>query len=264
MQPHMNTSVDRREAMFAAATLAGLGLAASSWSMPQDTSPIKPSVPPTTPESMGWDPKAGQFVLPPLPYKTDALEPHIDKQTMELHHGKHHQSYVAGLNAALAALAELRKKEADAADMRKWLRELAFHGSGHFLHVLFWNAMAPSASGGGGAPKGAIAAEIERNFGSFKQCSDQFQAAAVAVEGGGWGILAYEPVSKQMLIMQAEKHQNLTAWGVVPLLAVDVWEHAYYLKYQNKRKDYVAAFMNVINWEAVEKRWESASGKAVA
>ncbi|MCI0363729.1 MAG: Fe-Mn family superoxide dismutase, partial [Phycisphaerales bacterium] len=107
----------------------------------------------------------------------------------------------------------------------------------------------------GGTPRGTIAEQIDASFGSFKSFSDQFQTAAVAVEGGGWGILALEPVSKQLFIMQAEKHQNLTAWGVIPLLAVDVWEHAYYLKYQNKRKEYVSAFMNVINWEAVDRRY---------
>jgi Fe-Mn family superoxide dismutase len=121
--------------------------------------------------------------------------------------------------------------------------------------VLFWNAMAPSSAGGGGQPKGRIAKQIETDFGSFKLFADQFQAAATAVEGGGWGILAWEPFARQLLIMQAEKHQNLTAWGVQPLLPIDVWEHAYYLKYQNKRKDYVAAFMNVIHWEAVDRRF---------
>jgi Fe-Mn family superoxide dismutase len=262
------SDLGRREMLtslsLAAATVASLGLGADVLGARQNTSPIKPPVPPVTPESMGWDPKANQFVLPPLPYKTDALEPHIDKQTMELHHGKHHAAYVSGLNRALEELASLRKREPDPTETRNWLRELAFHGSGHFLHVLFWNSMASAATGAGGHPKGAIAKEIERNFGSFKQFSDQFQAAAVAVEGGGWSILVWEPISRQLLIMQAEKHQNLTAWGVQPLLPLDVWEHAYYLKYQNKRKDYVAAFMNVINWEAVEKRWETVSGKVVA
>jgi superoxide dismutase, Fe-Mn family len=159
----------------------------------------------------------------------------------------------------LKMLGEVRTGNRDAAETKHWERELAFNGSGHFLHVLFWNSMASPQQGGGGAPSGAIAKQIETDFGSFKQFADQFQTAANAVEGGGWGILVWEPIAKQLLIMQAEKHQNLTAWGVQPLLPVDVWEHAYYLKYQNKRKDYLAAFMNVIDWKAVEDRFADLS-----
>lgn len=236
----------------------GLGAAAiagSGWSgvFGQTSSPVKPSVQPVTPESMGWDPASRQYILPPLPYKYDALEPHIDKQTMELHHDKHHKGYVDGLNKALATLADIRTGKRDGSDIKHWERELAFNGSGHFLHVLFWNVMGPPSAGAGGQARGEIASQIERDFGSYKQFADQFQAAANAVEGGGWGILVYEPIAGQLLIMQAEKHQNLTAWGVIPLLPVDVWEHAYYLKYQNRRKDYVAAFMNVINWDSVNR-----------
>jgi Fe-Mn family superoxide dismutase len=251
----------RREAIaslgLGAVALAGAGLGVSAFS--QTTSPLPQAPAAPAPESLGWDGR-GQYILPKLPYNYDALEPHIDKQTMELHHDKHHQSYVEGLNKALKMLAEIRGGKRDAGEIKHWERELAFHGSGHFLHVLFWNSMAPPSSGGGGQPRGEIAAQIERDFGSFKQFSDQFQAAANAVEGGGWGILAFEPIAQQLFIMQAEKHQNLTAWGVVPLLPVDVWEHAYYLKYQNRRKDYVAAFMNVINWDAVNRAFVSGRG----
>ena len=269
-------SLPRREAIaslgFAAMALAGAGLGLNAEAFGQDVStPIRVGPAPMSLESLGWDPKTNQYVLPPLPYKYDALEPHIDKQTMELHHDKHHASYVTGLNRAIAALKDLRKREPEATEVRNWIRELAFHGSGHFLHVLFWNSMGPASASGessgastamGGQPKGELAKQIDKDFGSFKQFSDQFQSAAVAVEGGGWGIVAWEPISRQLLIMQAEKHQNLTAWGVQPVLPLDVWEHAYYLKYQNKRKDYVGAFMNVINWDAVDRRFADVSRAA--
>ena len=261
--PSNHLLLPRREMLatlgFGAAALAGAGISLDSRALAQDQNPATASSVPMTTEAMGWNAKTNQYVLPPLPYAYDALEPHIDKQTMELHHEKHHAGYVAGLNRALQTLAELRKKESDPTELRNWLRELAFNGSGHFLHVLFWNSMGPNA---GGPPKGNLAKEIDRCFGSFKQFADQFQAAAIAVEGGGWGILAWEPIGKQLFIMQAEKHQNLTAWGVEPILAVDVWEHAYYLKYQNKRKDYVAAFMNVINWNAADRRLALVAGPA--
>lgn len=253
---HMPQS-KQTEALFPRRQMLALGLGAAVLpgvaGLAQTTSPLPSRQQQVSPESLGWDPKTRQYILPQLPYKYDALEPHIDKQTMELHHSKHHQSYVDGLNKAMKMLGEIRAGQRDSAEIKHWERELAFNGSGHFLHVLFWNSMAPTNAGGGGEPKGNIAAQIANEFGSFKQFADQFQAAANAVEGGGWGILAYEPIAQQLLIMQAEKHQNLTAWGVVPLLPIDVWEHAYYLKYQNRRKEYVAAFMNVINWDAVER-----------
>jgi Fe-Mn family superoxide dismutase len=199
-------------------------------------------------------------VLPPLPYKYDALEPHIDKQTMELHHDKHHKAYVDGLNKALAGMAETG---AGKGDIKALSRDLAFNGSGHMLHVLFWNVMGPPPNAGGQpSGTGGLADRINKDFGSFKSFADHFQSAAIGVEGGGWAILAFEPISGRLMILQAEKHQDLTVWGVVPVLPLDVWEHAYYLKYQNRRKDYVAAFMNVINWNAVGKHYEGIVGRA--
>ncbi len=242
--------------MGAAALISAGGFAASAFG--QDSSPVKPTVMPVTPEMLGWDPKTSQYVLPSLPYKYDALEPHIDKQTMELHHDKHHKAYVDGLNKSLTGIKEFRA--GGTGDIRALSRDLAFNGSGHMLHTIFWRVMGPPPSAGGQAV-GALGERINRDFGSFKAFSDQFQAAAVAVEGGGWSILALEPISGQLVIMQAEKHQNLTMWGVVPILPLDVWEHAYYLKYQNKRKDYVAAFMNVINWEAVNRHYEGIAAR---
>jgi superoxide dismutase, Fe-Mn family len=254
---HARTAVHRRDALatLGLGAMAGLSVGASAFAQNEKSSPIQPAQPPLSPEAMGWDPKSGQYVLPPLPYKYEDLEPHIDAETMHLHHDKHHKAYVEGLNKALASLAEIRSNKRDNSEIKHWTRELAFHGSGHFLHVLFWNCMGPASAGAGGAAKGAIAQRIDKDFGSFKNFDEQFKATAVGVEGSGWGILAVEPTSSQLLVMQAEKHQNLTAWGVIPLLACDVWEHAYYLKYKNVRKDYVAAFMNVINWSAVDRHY---------
>lgn len=195
-----------------------------------------------------------KFELPPLPYDYQALEPHIDEQTMHLHHDKHHLAYVNGTNAALEKLEQMRGS-GDFVAIKAVERDLAFNASGHLLHAIFWPNMSPE---GGGEPKGNLAKKISQDFGSFANFKKQFSAAAVNVEGSGWGILAYEPSTAQLLTLQAEKHQNLTAQGVVPLLVLDVWEHAYYLKYQNNRAAYVEAFWNVINWEDVAARLDKA------
>jgi len=194
--------------------------------------------------------------LLPLPYAYDALEPYIDAQTMHLHHDIHHAAYVAGLNNAEAKLAEARQAS-DFSLVKHWSREAAFHGSGHLLHSIFWPNMiaAPQAKA---APDGTLAEAINRDFGSFEAFKAQFTAASVAVEGSGWGILAYRPDDDALVILTAEKHQNLTQWGVAPLLVLDVWEHAYYLKYQNRRAEYVKNFFNIINWDDVAARYEAA------
>ncbi len=196
----------------------------------------------------------GGHTLPPLPYPYKALEPHIDEQTMRLHHDKHHQSYVDGLNTAEKKLAEAREK--DNFDLIKhWEREAAFHGAGHYLHTIFWNIMSPK---GGSIPSGAIAEQISNDFGSIDAFKRQFAQAAEKVEGGGWAILVWSPRSHRLEILQAEKHQNLSQWDVIPLLVLDVWEHSYYLKYQNKRADYIKAWWNVVNWAHVNERFEQA------
>ncbi|MBE3577235.1 MAG: superoxide dismutase [Limnochordales bacterium] len=194
------------------------------------------------------------YELPPLPYPYNALEPYIDEQTMRLHHDVHHKAYVDGLNKAEAALAEARAK-GDFALVKHWSREAAFNGSGHLLHSIFWTIMGPNQ---GGRPSGELLAQIERDFGSFDAFQKHFTAAAVAVEGSGWAILAWEPNANKLIILQAEKHQNLTEWGVVPLLVLDVWEHAYYLKYQNRRAEYVNNWWNVVNWPEVARRFAQA------
>jgi superoxide dismutase, Fe-Mn family len=191
--------------------------------------------------------------LPPLPYDYNALEPHIDEQTMRLHHDKHHLAYVNGLNNAELKLAEAREKK-DFGLVKHWEREAAFHGAGHFLHVIFWENMSPK---GGGEPSGKLADAIKSRFGSFDSFMSQFKAAGGAVEGSGWVLLVKNTVTKTLDILTAEKHQNLSQWVTIPVLACDVWEHAYYLKYQNNRGAYLDAFTNVINWENVVDRYNS-------
>lgn len=196
--------------------------------------------------------------LPPLPYAYDALEPTIDEQTMKLHHDIHHNGYVKGLNNAEARLADARAA-GDFALVKHWEREAAFHGSGHLLHSIFWPNMI-AASEAKAAPDGALAKAINRDFGSFEAFKAQFVAASTAVEGSGWGILAYRPADGKLVVLTAEKHQNLTQWGVAPLLVLDVWEHAYYLKYQNRRGEYVKNFFNIVNWDDVAARFIKAGG----
>lgn len=200
------------------------------------------------------EPPAGPYELPPLPYGYADLEPHIDAQTMKLHHDVHHAGYVRGANAALAELDAIRRAGGDAIQrVRAATDSLAFNLSGHLLHSLFWQVMV--RGGGGDPPAGSeIARLIQRDFGSAEAFRAHFAAAAVQVHGSGWAVLAYEPAAQRLLVLQAEKHQNTGVWGAVPLLVVDVWEHAYYLKYQNKRSDYVRAFLEVVNWTAVDER----------
>jgi superoxide dismutase, Fe-Mn family len=204
-----------------------------------------------------YDAETKHYVLPELPYSYEALEPYIDAQTMRLHHSIHHQSYVNGLNNALNKLEEARST-GDFSLVKHWSREMAFHGAGHLLHVIFWNTMAPSTGGENVPDDPNLRKAINESFGSFEQFKKHFIAASTAVEASGWGILAYEPVGSRLVILQAEKHQNLSQWTTVPLLALDVWEHAYYLKYQNRRAEYVNNWFNVINWKAVAENLQTA------
>lgn len=196
----------------------------------------------------------GGHKLPPLPYSYKALEPYIDEKTMRIHHDKHHQSYVDGLNKAEKKLEEARKT-GDFDLVKHWERELAFHGAGHYLHTLFWDVMSPK---GGGKPSGALLEEINRSFGSYEAFKKQFTQAAYQVEGGGWAILVWSPRSHRLEILTAEKHQNLSQWDVIPLLPLDVWEHAHYLKYQNDRAAYTRDWWNVVNWPYVAERYNKA------
>jgi Fe-Mn family superoxide dismutase len=191
------------------------------------------------------------FVLPDLPYKFDALEVAIDAQTMEIHHDRHHKAYTDNLNKALAEHADLQSRsivellsdlDAVPAAIRTAVRN---NGGGYFNHSLFWRMMSPS---GGGAPQGELAATIDRDFGSLDGLKEKFNAAATTVFGSGWGWLVRTADGK-LEIVQTPNQDTPLAAGQVPVLGIDVWEHAYYLRYQNKRADYVANFWNVINWE---------------
>ena len=198
---------------------------------------------------------AGKHFLPPLPYDYSALEPHISGEIMRLHHDKHHQSYVDGLNKAEVMLQNARDNN-DYSLVKHWSRELAFHGSGHYLHTIFWNNMSP---GGGGKPSGALLKEINKYFGSFERFKNHFTEAAKQVEGVGWAILVWSPRARRLEILQSERHMLLTQWDTIPLLVLDVWEHAYYLQYKNNRGDYVKNWWNVVNWKDVEDRYLKAS-----
>ena len=189
--------------------------------------------------------------LPPLPYPSNALEPYYDQKTVELHHDKHHQAYVNGLNAALAKL-EAARAAGDHALVKHLEREMAFHGGGHILHSLFWTNLMP---GGGGKPDGNLAIAVDREFSSFAAFDAQMRAATNAVEGSGWGVLAVSATG-ELAVLQVEKHQNQMLPGWVPILVVDVWEHAYYLKYENRRAEFVDAVMNhLVNWAEVGRRY---------
>lgn len=230
-----------RRSFLATATLGTLAAAAS------------PAI-----HAIGFEPApaGGIHTLPALPYDFSALEPHIDAQTMQIHHDKHHMAYVNGLNKAEEELAKARAS-GDFSLVQHWSRQAAFHGGGHWLHSMFWKVMAPSGKGGGGEPTGTIASAINDSFGSFDAFKKQFSAAAGSVEGSGWALLHFRQDDQKLIILQAENQQKGSSWGITPILGLDVWEHAYYLKYQNRRPDYVAAWWNVVNWSQVEANLNS-------
>ncbi|HPC95138.1 MAG TPA: superoxide dismutase [Sedimentisphaerales bacterium] len=198
------------------------------------------------------------YTLPPLPYGYDALEPLYDERTLTIHHTKHHAGYVNGLNATLAKL-EAARASGDYSAIKALSRDLAFNGSGHVLHTLFWHSMSPDKPD---VPE-SLRQAMTRSFGSVDAAQKQFAAATKAAEASGWGVLAYEPIADTLLILQAEKHQNLAFTDTVALLVCDVWEHAYYLKYANDRGAWVDNFMKMANWPFAAQRLEAAR-KAVA
>ncbi|WP_224768314.1 superoxide dismutase [Metabacillus idriensis] len=196
----------------------------------------------------------GGHRLPPLPYPYNALEPVISEEIMRLHHDKHHQSYVDGLNKAELEMQKARES-GNFSLIKHWEREAAFHGSGHYLHTIFWTIMSPQ---GGGEPSDQLSGTIHNTFGSFEKFKKQFSEAAKNVEAVGWAILVWVPRAHRLEILTAEKHQNLTQWDVIPLLVLDVWEHAYYLQYKNERAKYVDKWWKIVNWREVEKRLNKA------
>jgi Fe-Mn family superoxide dismutase len=191
------------------------------------------------------------FTLPKLPYDYNALAPHMSETQLKLHHDKHHQTYVNGANAAFEKLDKARQENTDI-DAKAILKDLSFNIGGHLLHSIFWENLAPAGKGGG-TPGGAIADVINKEFGSFDRFKKEFSAAAASTEGSGWAALAMHPCIGRPLIMQIEKH-NVNVYPTFNILMImDVWEHAYYVDYQNQRPKYVEAFWNIVNWDQVNK-----------
>jgi superoxide dismutase, Fe-Mn family len=198
------------------------------------------------------------FELPKLPYDFNALEPHIDARTMEIHHGKHHNAYVTNLNNAIAGTDLESKSLEDLMKVAGSNTAVRNNGGGHYNHSLFWNIMSPN---GGGKPTGDLATAIDAKFGSFDAFKEEFAKAAATRFGSGWAWLVVD-ANKQLVVSSTPNQDNplmdVAEVKGIPILGVDVWEHAYYLHYQNRRPDYVAAFWNVINWDEVSKRFAAA------
>ena len=198
-----------------------------------------------------------EYTLPELTYDYSALEPSISGAIMELHHSKHHQAYVTGANTAIAQLAEARDA-GNLANVNKLQKDLAFNLGGHVNHSIFWTNMSPN---GGDKPVGELASAIDDFFGSFEKFQAHFTATAMGVQGSGWSVLAWDSIGQQLIIQQFFDQQANFAAGTVPLLMLDVWEHAYYLDYRNVRADYVKAFWIIVDWSNVQSRFEAARVK---
>jgi Fe-Mn family superoxide dismutase len=194
------------------------------------------------------------YSLPELPYDYSALEPHISARIMELHHTKHHQAYVDGANGALAVMAEARENGQFGA-INKLEKDLAFHLGGHVNHSIFWTNL---QGHGAATPEGEVGSAIDEFFGSYEAFQAHFTAAAMGIQGSGWAVCSWDPVGAQLIIQQLFDQQANTAQGTTPILQLDMWEHAFYLDYQNVKGDYVKAFWNIVNWENVAARFEAA------
>ena len=198
------------------------------------------------------------YELPDLPYDYDALEPHISGEIMQLHHDKHHATYVAGANTALEKLEKAREEGADANEIRALSKNLTFNLGGHTNHSIFWKNLSPN---GGGEPTGELTEAINRDFGSFEKFKDHFSAAATGLQGSGWAVLGYDHFAGRLIIEQLTDQQGNVSVDFTPLLMLDMWEHAFYLQYKNVKADYVKAVWNVFNWEDVVERYARAKSK---
>ena len=221
------------------------------------TSTLPTAIAQPAPAPSTQPPMPGPFKVPALPYAFDALEPHIDARTMEIHHDKHHATYVANLNKAVADYPELHKKSpAELLEFLKAVPEkirtvVKNNAGGHYNHTLFWQMMKKD---GGGEPKGALAKAIEKRFGSFSGFKDEFTKAALGQFGSGWAWLLQE--GGDVRIETSPNQESPISREFEPILGIDVWEHAYYLKYQNRRADYIAAWFNVVNWDYVQGKFK--------
>lgn len=202
------------------------------------------------------------YKLPKLDYEYNALEPYISEEQLRIHHQKHHMSYVNGANAILKKMNEARI-ENKGIDMKSVLKELSFNIGGHVLHSCFWKNLLPENSGGGKLNSGIIKNIINKEFGGFERFRKEFSQAAVTVEGSGWAVLSYCARANKLLIMQIEKHNVNIYPNFKILMALDVWEHAYYLDYKNERAKFVETFWNVVNWDRVEQRIKNLNCKYI-
>jgi len=201
---------------------------------------------------------AQTFQLPNLPYEYEALEPVISAEIMRLHHTKHHQAYVTNLNAALEKYAEAEAK-GDVASMIALQGAIRFNGGGHVNHSIFWTNLAPQGKGGGELPTGQLMDAIQEEFGSLQNFIDKFSAMTTAIQGSGWGWLGFDKATGHLRMTTCANQDPLSLTGFVPLLGIDVWEHAYYLQYKNVRPDYVKAIWSIVNWKNVADRFNAAS-----
>lgn len=245
----MGTDMTRREMLrntgLMAGTLAALGATGAAAQQGQ----------PAPAGALAQAAAQGQYTLPPLPYAYDALEPTLSEQTLRLHHDTHHQGYVNGLNQSLQQLQEVRGS-AEAATIRRLVQDAAFHGSGHVLHTVYWQSLKPN---GGGRPSGTIAQMLDRDFGSYDAFVKEFGEASKSVQGSGWGTLNYDPIGQRLMAFAVQIHEDKDMAGTVPLLVIDVWEHAYYLQYQSQRGRYVDALIeNLLDWDSANQRLELA------
>jgi Fe-Mn family superoxide dismutase len=199
-----------------------------------------------------------EYTLPDLPYDYAALEPSISGKIMELHHDKHHATYVSGANTALQKLAEARDS-GDFAAINLHEKNLAFNLGGHINHSVFWKNLSPD----GGDPTGDLGSAIDAQFGSFEAFRGQFEATATGIQGSGWAILAWDTLGKQLIIVQLYDQQGNVPVGVLPILQLDMWEHAFYLQYQNVKADYVKAWWNVANWADAQDRFAAAQASGI-
>jgi Fe-Mn family superoxide dismutase len=193
-----------------------------------------------------------RYSLPDLPYAYGALEPHLASEVLDLHYNKHHAGYVNGANDALEALAQARREQRFSS-INQLEKDLAFHLSGHTLHSLLWKNLSPH---GGGRPKGALGAAVDEHFGGFDALKAQLSAAASGVQGSGWGALSWEPLGKRLVVEQVHDHQSNVGVATLPLLVIDMWEHAYYLQYQNRKTEWIEAFWDIVNWQDVTARYD--------
>ncbi|MFE0961866.1 superoxide dismutase [Streptomyces fungicidicus] len=200
----------------------------------------------------------GTYALPDLPYDYSALAPAITPEILELHHAKHHAAYVKGANDTLEQIAEIRDKDQITPTGLVGLEKTyAFNLSGHVLHSIFWENLSPD---GGDRPDGALATAIDEHLGGFEAFKKQLTVATTSVQGSGWGVLAWEPLGKRLIVEQVYDHHGNVGQGSTPLLVFDAWEHAYYLQYKNVRPDYVTKLWDLVNWEDVATRYAAATG----